>query len=241
MNCECNKKSCDPCNSCDPCKKQCPDPCGCPKRTFSVEKVTNRPGFIKINIDGQTQFFDVRDITKDTETDTFLRADSVARLLRYFAEGHVNNITARQLGSILHLADIGDIDVGDVAQSSLLTYQKNSECGQGCDEISNKWVAFNASEHLEDALSTVFGFDDSDAPKALEAPAHTSQYYSLMWRGGNKVGYTQPVEVSVPSVDTDGYSQLLFMNPTTKQIESLKVRVTIDNQGNVTLKTQETA
>lgn len=210
-------------------------------RTFSVEKVTGKPGIIKINIDGQTQFFDAKEITKDTETDTFLKADSVNRLLRFFAEKHINNITARQLGSILHLADIADIDISDVAQNSLLTFQKNSECGKGCDEISNKWVAFNASEHLEDALKTVFGFDDSDAPKALQPPAHTNQHYLLSWRGGDKVGYTQPVEVSVPSVDSTGFSQLLFMNPTTKQLESLKVKVTIDNQGNVTFKTQEAA
>lgn len=233
------------CNLCNRPQNECCcsgcDPCGKPLRVLSIQPVPNQPGRVRFNLDGGSVNFDFADIVAQTETDTFLRVDRASRVLKYLAEGHTNNITASQLGSILHLGDLGDIDTGDVAQNSLLTYQRNSECGQGCDEISNKWVAFNASEHLEDALNTVFGFDDSDAPKTLQAPTHTNQFYSLAWRGSDKLGYTQPVEVSVPSVDSNGYSQLLFANPTTKQIESLKVQVTIDNEGNVSFKTQETA
>lgn len=233
-NCDCKPKCCNTC-------KKCPDPCGCPLRVLSIKAVPEKPGVMKFNLDGHTQFFDFSDIVAATETDTFLRVDSVGRQLRYLAENHTNNISARQLGSILHLADIGDVNTGDVTQNSMLVYQKNSECGKGCDEISNQWVAWNASEHLGDSAQTLYGFDSDDSPVALRPPIHTDQYYSLMWRGGDKVGYTQPVEVSAPSVDANGFSQLMFVNPTTRQLETLKVKVTIDNQGNVTFKTQETA
>lgn len=229
--CNCKPKCCEPC-------KRCPDPCGCPMRVLSIQPITEKPGTVRFNLDGGSVLFDFSDIVALTETDTFLRVDSVARQLKYLAEGHTNNIDAKSLGGILRLSDIGDVNTHGVAQNSLLTYQRNSECGTGCDEVSNEWVAFNASENLSDSAKTLFGFDDTDAPLALQPPVHTDQFYSLMWRGADKIGYTQPVEVAVPSVDSNGYSQLLFANPTTKQLEVLKVKVTIDNQGNVTFKTQ---
>lgn len=198
----------------------------------------DRPGVVKFNLDGHTEFFDFSDIVTSSETDTFLRVDKVSRILKYLAEGHTNNISAKDLGSILHLGDLGDVDMGDVEQNSILVYQKNSDCGQGCDEISNQWIAWNATDNLEDAAKTIMGFDDNDSPVAIQPPVHTDQHYLLGWRAGNKAGYEQPVEVSAPSVDSDGYSQLLFMNPTTKQIEAFKVKVSIDNQQNVTFKAQ---
>lgn len=229
-------------NRCDPCGKPkcCSDPCGCPTRVLSVEAMSDEPGVVKFNLDGHTEFFDFSDIVAATETDTFLRIDKVARALKYLAEGHTNNISAKDLGSILHLADIGDINMSEVTQNSLLVYQKNSECGQGCDEISNQWIAWNASDpdNLEDSAYSLMAFNENDNPVAVQPPIHTDQYYMLGWRGANKLGYSQPAEVSAPSVDTDGYSQLLFMNPSTKQLETLKVKVNIDNQGNVTFKTQ---
>lgn len=214
------------------------DPCGQPLRVLSIKELSDRPGALCFNLDGHSVVYDFTDLIAAVETDTHLRVDSVARQLVYLAEDHVNHITAKQLGGMLHLGDIGDVNMGEVEQNSLLVYQKNSDCAKGCDEVSNQWVAFNSSEHLTDNLKTVFGFDDNDAPVSLQPPEHTNQFYSLTWRGQDKLGYTQPVEVAVPSVDGDGFSQLLFANPTTKQIEMLKVKVDIDNQGNVTFKTQ---
>lgn len=202
----------------------------------------DRPGVVKFNLDGHTELFDFSDIVAATETDTFLRVDGVSRTLKYLAEGHTNNISAKDLGSILHLGDLGDVDMGGVEQNSLLVYQKDSECGQGCDEVSNQWVAWNASDpdNLQDSAETLLGFNENDRPISIQSPIHTDQHYMLGWRAGDKIGYEQPAEVSVPS--TDGtYAQLLFMNPATKQIESFKVKVTIDNEGNVTFKTQGAA
>lgn len=227
-------------HNCNPCgKPKCGcDPCGQPLRVLSVEAMPDSPGVVKFNLDGHTQLFDFSEIVAETETDTFLRIDQTARLLKYLAEGHTNNITAKELGSILHLSDLGDVDMGAVEQNSLLFYQKNSECGQGCDEIAQQWVAWNATENLEDSAQTIMGFSENDSPVAIQPPIHTDQYYLFGWRAGDKAGYTQPVDVSVPTVDSDGKTRLLFENPNTKQIEALPVVVTIDGSGNVTFKTQ---
>lgn len=231
------------CNECDPCKpKCCADPCGCPHRVLSVEAMPDQPGVVKFNLDGHTELFDFSDIVAATETDTFLRVDGVSRTLKYLAEGHTNNISAKDLGSILHLGDIGDVDMGEVEQNSLLVYQKDSECGQGCDEISNQWIAWNASDpdNLEDSAKTLMAFNDNDAPVAIQPPIHTNQHYLLGWRAGDKIGYEQPAEVTVPSVSGDD-SFLMFMNPVTKQVEALKVKVEIDASGVMTFKTQGAA
>lgn len=200
----------------------------------------DRPGVVKFNLDGHTEFFDFSDIVAATETDTFLRVDKVARALKYLAEGHTNNISAKDLGSILHLGDLGDVDMGDVEQNSILFYQKNSDCGQGCDEISNQWIAWNATDHLEDAAQTLMAFDENDAPVAIQPPIHTEQHYMLGWRASNKLGYSQPSQLATGAgPSTDGtYAHLLFENPTTHQMEAMPIIVNIDNQGNVTFRTQ---
>lgn len=198
----------------------------------------DEPGVVKINLDGHTEIVDFADVVKSTETDTFLRVDQVSRVLKYLAENHVNNIRAQDLGAILHLADIGDINTNEVTQNSLLVYKKESDCGQGCDEVQNQWSAWNATEHLEDSAEKIMGFNESDSPVAIQPPVHTDQYYSLTWRAGDKVGYHQPVQISAPSTDENGYSHLIFENPTTHEPETLPVRVTIAQDGTVTLKTQ---
>ena len=225
------------CNECDPCKKRCGDPCGCPLRALSICEIPDRPGVVEFNLDGKTVEYDFSGLVARIETDTHLRADSVHRVLKYSAERHVNNITAKQLGSILHIADIGDVDITGVTNNSLFVYQKKSDCGRGCDGIDNSWIAWNSDEHLENSGETLMVFDEDNAPKALQPPTHTDQFYSLMWRAGDKIGYTQPVEVSAPSTDANGFSYLMFVNPTTKQLEALKVAVTIDGSGNVTFNT----
>lgn len=203
---------------------------------------SDRPGVVKFNLDGHTEFFDFSEIVANTETDTFLRVDKVSRILKYLAEGHTNNISAKDLGSILHLGDIGDVDMGEVEQNSLLVYQKDSECGQGCDEISNQWIAWNASDpdNLEDGAQMVMGFNENDRPVSIQPPIHTEQYHLAGWRGSNKFGYMQPKQLATGAgPSTDGtHAHLLFENPTTHELEAMPVIVNIDNQGNVTFKTQ---
>lgn len=226
-------------NRCDPCGRQkcCSDPCGCPTRVLSVEAMPDEPGVVKFNLDGHTEFFDFSDVVVHTETDTFLRVDGVARTLKYLAEGHTNNITAKDLGSILHLGDLGDVDMGAVEQNSLLFYQKTSDCGQGCDEISNQWVAWNATENLEDEAKTIMGFNDNDEPVAVRPPVKSNEFHLAGWRGGNKFGYMQPKSVVTPTKN-DEFAHLLFENPTTHEIETLPVKVDIAGDGTLTFKIQ---
>lgn len=221
-------------NCCDPCGKQCSDPCGCPLRVLSVETIADMPGYVKFNLDGGTVLFDFTPVVKTAETKTTFTVDQVNRLLKYTSESGLQNITAQALGSILRLGDIGDVNNNGVLNNSLLAYQKNSNCGEGCDEVSNQWVPFSATEHIEDTGTYPMIFDEDGVPGVLGTPAHTSQYYNVAWRAGDKLGYTQPVEVSVPTADSDGFSYLTFVNPTTKQMEMLKVVTSIDASGNVT-------
>ena len=224
------------CNSCCD-KPKCGNPCGCPLKVLSIETMTDKPGYVKFNLDGGTVLFDFADVVAETETDTFLRIDSTARVLKYLAEGHVNNIPASQLGSILHIADIGDVDITGVTDNSLFVYQKNSDCGKGCDGIDNSWIAWNSDEHLEDSGETVMVFDENNAPKALQTPIHTDQFYLAGWRAGDKFGYMEhPTPIVAPSTDSDGYAHLLFENPTSHELETLPVKVTIAGDGTVTLK-----
>lgn len=234
----CKKPKCGECK----CKHKspCSDPCGAPLRVLSIKPVPNKPGFLRFNLDGSSQEFDFRDVVAQTETNTQLRLDSVNRLLRYYAEDGVHNITASQLGGILHLGDLGDVDVTGAKNSSLLFYERTSECGTGCDNRTNMWKAFDSTKRYATSLTSLLGFDDDGSPVSLAPPTSSSanQFYSLSWSADNKLSYTQPVEVSVPSVGTDGFSQLLFVNPQTRQLESLRVKVAIDNEGNVTFKTR---
>ena len=229
------------CNSCCENKPRCGcDPCGCPLRVLSIEQIdASRPGLLRFNLDGGSVEYDFADQVATTKTDTFLRVDQTARVLKYLAEGHTNNIPAAQLGSILHLADIGDIDVKDVTQSSMLVYQKNSDCATSCGTKQNKWVAWNPSEQLADKLNTLMGFNDDDFPQALQTPDATDQFSLLMWRGANKIGYAHPARLSgAPSTDDEGKSHLLFENPRTHEIEALPVYVSIVD-GLVTIRTTE--
>ena len=202
----------------------------------------DRPGVVKFNLDGHTEFFDFSDVVAATETDTFLRVDKIARVLKYLAEGHTNNITAKDLGSILHLGDLGDVNMGAVEKNSLLYYQKDSDCGQGCDEISNQWVAWNASDsdNLVDEAQMIMGFDETDKPVSIQPPIHTDQYHLFGWRAGDKAGYMQPKQIATGAgPSTDGtYAHLIFENPTTHEMEAMPVVVSIDALGNVTFKTQ---
>lgn len=218
----------------------CEDPCGCPLRVLSIEQIdTSRPGLLRFNLDGGSVEYDFADLIASTETDTFLRIDQTARTLKYLAEGHTNNIPASQLGSILHLADIGDINVKDVTQNSLLVYQKNSECATSCGSVQNQWIAWNSDEQLVEKVNTIMGFDDDEFPRAIEPPEAANQYSLFMWRGANKAGYTHPAELSgAPSTDDSGKSHLLFENPRTHEIEALPVYVSIVD-GLVTIRTTE--
>ena len=231
MNICCNK--CD----CDPCKKQCCEPvCGCPTQIMGITTVhDDTPAWLRYNFGGKSIDYDFDPVVKFAETDTSVRLDIPGRALVYNAEKHTDSFSAQELGSMFHVSDLGDVDITGVTDNSLFVYQKDSDCGEGCEGINNSWIAWNANDStsLVDKIDKLMGFNADGKPKALNRPTNTTQYYNLGWNGANKVSYVQPTEANIVSGSS---AHLLFEDPTTKQQMYMKVKVTIAGDGTITLK-----
>lgn len=178
----------------------------------------NTPAWLRFNFGGKSVDYDFASVVRAAETDTSFRVDASSRTIEYNAERHKDALSAKEIGSIFHIADIGDVDITGVTDNSLFVYQKNSDCGQGCEGIDNSWVAWNSNEHLSTSMTTAMGFDGDGVPQALTHPVNTNQYYQLGWNGSDKLSYTQPVEVATPPVDSDGKVWRLYVDPTTHQL-----------------------
>ena len=125
MNCNCKKPKCDCDSGCD-----CTPKCSCLKPFLDIEPVPGNISMLKYNLNGVSSWYDFRPMIEETETDTSISVDSVKRVLTYMAERHVDTISAKELGSILHLADISDIDIADVENNSLLVFKKENNCAE---------------------------------------------------------------------------------------------------------------
>lgn len=218
------------CNECNNCGKP---KCGCPEPILSIEaERSDFPAYLRYNFGGRSVFYDYTNMIKQTETDTSLMVNIVDRVLRYMAERHIDTISAKELGSILHIADIGDVDITEVQDNSMLVYQKNSDCGQGCEGINNSWIGWNALDNLADSLQYLMGFDANGKQYTLNVPDNTNQYYSLGWNAEEKISYSQPVEfASAPTETETGYIHLLVEDPATHQ--QGYVKATIGDDGTV--------
>ena len=181
------------CKSCDKCG--C-NPCGDSKPVLSVDEVPESISMLKFNVNGASTWYDYNNLVYQTQTDTVLSADAVNRVLKYMAERHIDTISAKELGAILHIADLGDVDIKTASNNSVLVYQKDSNCGEGCEGINNSWIAWNALEHGADSVQTFMGFDSQGIPTSLQTPSNASQYYMLGWNAGGKLSYSKPVQFS---------------------------------------------
>lgn len=215
-------KDCTKRSSCDPCgsrKKEC---CGNPCAAFSIKLAPNSTSKLNFSFNGQTKLFDFRDIAYQNQTDTTVSVDVDKRALIHNAERHIDTISAMELGSILHLADIGDINADGITQGSMLTYKKDSNCSEGCVGINNTWEVWNKNDNLTDSLANIYGSDKDGNLQALNAPANTNQHYQLSWAAGDKIKWKQPTEVATAPVDKDGKVYRLYLDPTTKEIVVVK-------------------
>lgn len=212
-NCFCNR--CDCCTTCGEHK----DKCRCPDQILGIENLySDNLAYLTFNDGGRSVSYDYTSMIKQTETDTTISVDTLERVLKHMAERHTDTISAKELGAILHVADLGDVDISGIQNDSLFVYQKTSDCGEGCEGINNSWIAWNSNEHLADSLQTAMGFDADGKVLALNTPTHTNQYYQLGWNADNKLSYNQPVEVSTPPVDSSNYAYRVYLDPTTKQL-----------------------
>lgn len=214
-----NKCDCDPCR-----KSKCCEPiCGCPTQILGITTVhDDTPAWLRFNLGGKSVDYDFTSVVKSAETDTSMRLDIVNRNFVYNAERHVDSFSASELGSILHIADIGDVDITGVTDNSIFVYQKNSDCGEGCEGIDNSWVAWNEKDHLVDEAETLMGFDGDGKPQALNHPINTNEYYQLGWNGSDKISFSQPTVAATAPVDGDGKVWRLYVDPNTKQLVVVK-------------------
>lgn len=215
--CNCNR-----CNSgCAPKNK-----CGCAKPFLDIDEMPNSVSILRYNFNGMSAWYDYGNMIYQTQTDTSISVDAIERVLKHMAERHVDTISARELGSILHIADIGDVDITGVEDNSLFVYQKDNNCSHGCEGINNSWIAWNSRDHMVDSMQTVMGFDADGAPQTLLPPASADKFYVLGWNGANKVGYKQIEQVSKESITvTEGgrsYIYKVCVDPNTNELVYIK-------------------
>lgn len=202
-------------NNCNECKPRCgceKPKCGCKRPVLEVTDADDA-GTLKFNVNGVTTYYDYTALVQRLQTDTSLSADTKARALKLLTERHIDAISAEELGSILRLADISDVNIADVTNNSFLIYSKDESCGEGCQSTKSGWQGYNADEHLVDSIDTVMGFDRDGAPKTLNTPAHENQHYMLGWNAQNGLKYTKPVQFS----SATGKKQL-YVDPDTGEI-----------------------
>lgn len=218
-------KKYNPCNTCCQPKKKC---C-CPEPILDIDEMPDSVSVLRFNLNGLSSWYDFGNMIYQTQTDTVLKTDILDRVVKYMAERHTDTISARELGAILHIADIGDVDITGVEDNSLFVYQKDNNCAHGCEGIDNSWIAWNSNDHLADSMKTVMGFDENGAPLALAPPANTDKYYVLGWNAENQVSYKQIEEVSKESITkTEGDKSYIYkvcVDPNTNELVYIKEEV----------------
>lgn len=214
--------NCNNCGYCGQCqeKKKCANPCSCTEPVFSVEAMPDDPTTLRFNVNGKSVWYDFEPVVKAGETCTTITVDSVHRLLNYNAECGEQTITAKELGSILHLADLSDVHVNGV-DNGILNYRKDANCGEGCEGIGDGWVSTNPVEVGSSSLEYILGSFADGEMHSLMPPADGNKFSYLAWAGVGKVKWESipPVTV-IPTIERDGhtYSYPVYIDPLTGEL-----------------------
>lgn len=216
MNC----KNCGNCGQCQP-KKKCGNHCGCGEPVFSIEAMSDDPSLLRFNVNGKSVWYDFESVVQDAETCTTLTTDSVNRVLNYHGECGDYVLSARELGSILHLADIGDVDANSIGDNGILVYQKDPDCGDGCDGVSNGWVSKNPIDEGTTSLDYILGSDSEGRMKSLIPPTDTASFSYLAWAAQDKAKWVKPTIVSTPPV-RDNKVTRLYLDENTGEIVAVR-------------------
>lgn len=148
MSCNrCRKQPCD----CDPCGKKCkPAKYGC---GFDIQIDPFDPSTWIVTTGGATRRLKV---PKAGETDTLLKTDYSGATLNYKSERHTDIITGEQLGSIINLNELRNVDAPDPENCSFLTWNPGcSECGNGCAPLEAKWRPYTIPDAGDDDIAAV--------------------------------------------------------------------------------------
>ena len=212
---------CGHCGACQPkcgCENKCPKRCGCPESILSIEADSEDPAYLRFNLGGRSVWYDFGPVVKAAETCTHLSIDLPSRSLIYDGECGREVITARQLGSILHLADIGDVDASSVKDNALLVYRKDADCGENCDG-RNGWIGIDPSEESDTELDYILGSDEDGKVKSLQPPVDQSTTSYLQWEAGGKAKWgTIPIRTSPPIDPSTNSTYRLYLDKTTGEI-----------------------
>lgn len=124
----------DPCNSC---KKGCCDPARF-SSDFSIKPDANDPHYWWVCLNGLTKRIRVPNIA---ETGTYLDLDCTTKTLTYYGETEKQTFTGAQLGCLLELDDISDVNAPDPEPCSMLVF--NPGCGGcPCDPEEDTWQPY---------------------------------------------------------------------------------------------------
>lgn len=216
-----NNCNCGQCIQCRK-KKECRPACSCVEPVFSVEAMPDDPTILRFNVSGKSVWYDFEPVVKAGETCTTLNVNSVGRTLDYHGECGDNTIAARELGSILHLADIGDVNADSITDNGILNYRKDADCGEGCDGPGDGWQSTNPVDVGATSLDYILGSDADGKMTSLMPPTDTTKFSYLAWRAQDKAGWTAPTIVSTPPVDSDNKRYRLWLDPNTGAIVATK-------------------
>lgn len=208
------------CNNCI--QDQCEPPCGCAEPTFSIEALSTDPTTLRFNVNGKSVWYDFEPIVKAAETCTTISVNSTDRQLNYHGECGDYTITAAELGSILHLADISDIDANSITNNGILNYRKDSNCAEGCEGISNGWVSSNPVEVGGTSLEYILGSDADGKMMSLMPPTDASTFSLLTWAGKDKAVWKKPNIAATAPVDSDNKVWRLYVDPATYELTIVK-------------------
>lgn len=138
MSYNCNKCGNDPCScgGCQPARYSC---------DFSIEVDPFNPYIWLLNNCGKLSRIN---IPKIPETCTSLQSNFSAASLVYNGECGQDVITGRQLGQLINLDDLRDVDVADADSCDLLVFDPGcATCGEGCKPKPAMWRKY----HIPDA------------------------------------------------------------------------------------------
>ncbi len=212
---ECNRNYCDRCNNTG---------CACPEPVLDIDRVAGTQATYRFNINGKTVTKNFQPGIIDGQTDTSLIIDIVDRLLKFSAERHTDSISAAELGSILHLNDLGDVSTKGAENGAMMVYKKNDNCGNGCFGVNNAWEPWNALDEQKSTMAYAAGFDADGIPVTLQQPANPNQYYNLSWNGPKQLSYGQVTEASAQRLDSEGFAYQVYVDPNTKEQYYIKVK-----------------
>ena len=157
-----NDNCCNKCNSCNPCNK-----CGgsfCPAKyncSFNIEMSPYDEYTWIVTTCGMPHKVK---IPKFPETCTSLSVNGTDATLVYKGECDTDIITGEQLGSIIRLNDLKDVDASMPDHCSMLVFDPFcAECGDGCTSPADMWKPYS----IPDAGDCVIPLDEDGYYKVL--------------------------------------------------------------------------